>query len=300
MLENIDWIIIVVYLAISVYIGYYFKEQAGKSLTDFFLGGRNMPWYVAGISMVATTFAADTPLWVTEVIAQHGISGNWLWWNMLIGGMLTTFFFSKLWRRANILTELEFIELRYGGAPAKFLRGFKSVYMGLFLNVIIIGWVNFALMTILVVFFDIPGYDHTIPFYENQVLWYIGGAMVLVAFYSSLSGLKGVAITDTMQFFIAMIGCIVMAWYVLDTPEIGGIAGLKAKLPAWRFDFFPHLDTTGGVIETIGTYSITVGAFLTFGLVQWWASWYPGAEPGGGGYVAQRMMSTKNEKDSLK
>ena len=121
MLENIDWIIIVVYLAISVYIGYYFKEQAGKSLTDFFLGGRNMPWYVAGISMVATTFAADTPLWVTEVIAQHGISGNWLWWNMLIGGMLTTFFFSKLWRRANILTELEFIELRYGGAPAKFL-----------------------------------------------------------------------------------------------------------------------------------------------------------------------------------
>ncbi len=300
MLENIDWIIIVVYLAISVYIGYYFKEQAGKSLTDFFLGGRNMPWYVAGISMVATTFAADTPLWVTEVIAQHGISGNWLWWNMLIGGMLTTFFFSKLWRRANILTELEFIELRYGGAPAKFLRGFKSVYMGLFLNVIIIGWVNFALMTILVVFFDIPGYDHTIPFYENQVLWYIGGAMVLVAFYSSLSGLKGVAITDTMQFFIAMIGCIVMAWYVLDTPEIGGIAGLKAKLPAWRFDFFPQLDTSVGVIDTIGTYSITVGAFLTFGLVQWWASWYPGAEPGGGGYVAQRMMSTKNEKDSLK
>jgi len=299
MLENIDWIIIAVYLAISIYIGYHYREQAGKSLSDFFLGGRNMPWYVAGISMVATTFAADTPLWVTEVIAQHGISGNWLWWNMLIGGMLTTFFFSKLWRRANILTELEFIELRYGGAPAKFLRGFKSVYMGLFLNVIIIGWVNFALMTILSVFFDIPAYDKSIPFYENQILWYIGGAMVLVAFYSSLSGLKGVAITDTMQFFVAMIGCIVMAWYVLDTPEIGGMAGLKSKLPAWRFDFFPQLDTGGSVMETIGTYSITVGAFLTFGLVQWWASWYPGAEPGGGGYVAQRMMSTRSEKESL-
>ncbi|MBD78345.1 MAG: sodium:proline symporter [Crocinitomicaceae bacterium] len=299
MLENIDWIIIGVYLAISLYIGYHFKEQAGKSLTDFFLGGRNMPWYVAGISMVATTFAADTPLWVTEVIAQHGISGNWLWWNMLIGGMLTTFFFSRLWRRANILTELEFIELRYGGVPAKFLRGFKSVYMGLFLNVIIIGWVNFALMTILCVFFDIPTYDHTIPFYQNEILWYIGGAMVLVAFYSSLSGLKGVAITDTMQFFIAMIGCIVMAWFVLDTPEIGGVAGLKSKLPAWRFDFFPKLDTGNGVMDAVGTYSITIGAFLTFGLVQWWASWYPGAEPGGGGYVAQRMMSTKTEKESL-
>ncbi len=258
-----------------------------------------MPWYVAGISMVATTFAADTPLWVTEVIAQHGISGNWLWWNMLIGGMLTTFFFSRLWRRANILTELEFIELRYGGVPAKFLRGFKSVYMGLFLNVIIIGWVNFALMTILCVFFDIPTYDHTIPFYQNEILWYIGGAMVLVAFYSSLSGLKGVAITDTMQFFIAMIGCIVMAWFVLDTPEIGGVAGLKSKLPAWRFDFFPKLDTGNGVMDAVGTYSITIGAFLTFGLVQWWASWYPGAEPGGGGYVAQRMMSTKTEKESL-
>ena len=298
-LQTLDWIIIAVYFALSLFIGFWYREQAGKSLTDFFLGGRNMPWYVAGISMVATTFAADTPLWVTEVIAQHGISGNWLWWNMLIGGMLTTFFFSKLWRRANILTELEFIELRYGGAPAKFLRGFKSVYMGLFLNVIIIGWVNFALMTILSVFFDIPSYDHTIPFYENEVLWYIGGAMLLVAFYSSLSGLKGVAITDTMQFFIAMTGCIVMAFFVLDSPEIGGISGLKEKLPAWRFDFFPNLETGGSVADKIGTFSISIGAFLTFGLVQWWASWYPGAEPGGGGYVAQRMMSTRSEKESL-
>lgn len=298
-LQTLDWIIIAVYFALSLFIGFWYREQAGKSLTDFFLGGRNMPWYVAGISMVATTFAADTPLWVTEVIAQHGISGNWLWWNMLIGGMLTTFFFSKLWRRANILTELEFIELRYGGAPARFLRGFKSVYMGLFLNVIIIGWVNFALMTILSVFFDIPSYDHTIPFYQNEVLWYIGGAMLLVAFYSSLSGLKGVAITDTMQFFIAMTGCIVMAFFVLDSPEIGGITGLKEKLPAWRFDFFPNLETGGSVADKIGTFSISVGAFLTFGLVQWWASWYPGAEPGGGGYVAQRMMSTRSEKESL-
>ncbi|MGB0403410.1 MAG: sodium:solute symporter family protein [Salibacteraceae bacterium] len=298
MLETIDWVILIAYLAISIYIGFHFKNQAGKSLSDFFLGGRNMPWYVAGISMVATTFAADTPLWVTEVVAQNGISGNWLWWNMLIGGMLTTFFFSKLWRRANVLTELEFIELRYGGKPAKFLRGFKAAYMGLFLNVIIIGWVNFALMTILNIFFDIPAYDNSIPFYENEILWYIGGAMVLVAIYSSLSGLKGVAITDTLQFFIAMIGCIVMAWFVLDTPEIGGIAGLKEKLPAWRFSFFPKLET-GTISEGVGVFGISISAFLTFAMVQWWASWYPGAEPGGGGYVAQRMMSTKTEKDSL-
>ena len=298
-LQTLDWIIIACYFALSLFIGFWYRKQAGKSLTDFFLGGRNMPWYVAGISMVATTFAADTPLWVTEVIAQHGISGNWLWWNMLIGGMLTTFFFAKLWRRADILTELEFIELRYGGAPARFLRGFKSVYMGLFLNVIIIGWVNFALMTILSVFFDISFYDNTIPFYENQVLWYVGGAMLITAFYSSLSGLKGVAMTDTIQFIIAMGGCIIMAILVLNAPEVGGITGLKEKLPAWRFDFFPNLDTGGGIVEKIGTYSITVGAFLTFGMVQWWASWYPGAEPGGGGYVAQRMMSTRSEKESL-
>lgn len=298
MLETIDWVIVFAYLALSLFIGFRYKNSAGKSLSDFFLGGRNMPWYIAGVSMVATTFAADTPLWVTEVIAQHGVSGNWLWWNMLIGGMLTTFFFSRLWRRANILTELEFIELRYGGKPARFLRGFKSVYMGLFLNVIIIGWVNFALMTILTIFFDIPAYNHSIPFYQNTILWYIGGAMLLVAFYSSLSGLKGVAITDSIQFVIAMVGCIVMAWFVLDTPEVGGMEGLKNKLPAWRFSFFPDL-SSASVGETAGVFSITISAFLSFSLVQWWASWYPGAEPGGGGYVAQRMMSTKSEKDSL-
>ncbi|MFT5668865.1 MAG: SSS family solute:Na+ symporter, partial [Vicingaceae bacterium] len=154
-LALLDWIIIVAYLILAFGIGFLYKNQASKSLSDFFLGGRNLPWYIAGISMVATTFAADTPLWVTEVIAQHGVSGNWLWWNMLIGGMLTTFFFAKLWRRAEVVTELEFIELRYSGQPAAFLRGFKSVYMGIFLNAIVIGWVNVALASILKVFFDI-------------------------------------------------------------------------------------------------------------------------------------------------
>lgn len=285
----LDWAIIFSYLALMVFIGFYFKNQAGKSLADFFLGGRNLPWYVAGVSMVATTFAADTPLWVTEKVAQHGVSGNWLWWNMLIGGMLTTFFFAKLWRRAEILTELELIEIRYSGKAASFLRGFKAVYMGVFLNAVIIGWVNAALATILVVFFDLP---------ESQVIWYVASAMVLVAVYSTLSGFLGVAVTDFVQFFVAMAGCIILAIVVVNTEEVGGISGLKEKLPEWRFDFFPKI-SEDSLSETIGTYSVTLGAFLTFGLVQWWASWYPGAEPGGGGYIAQRMMSAKDEKNAV-
>tara|TARA_R110002050_G_scaffold180471_1_gene314082 strand:+ start:2971 stop:4737 length:1767 start_codon:yes stop_codon:yes gene_type:complete len=288
-LEFIDWLIIVVYLLIAIGIGFYYRNQAGKSLTDYFLGGRNLPWYIAGISMVATTFAADTPLWVTERIAKNGISGNWLWWNMLIGGMLTTFFFARLWRRADIVTELEFIELRYSGKAAAFLRAFKSIYMGIFLNAIIIGWVNVALASILKSFFDIP---------ENELFYYVLGAMLVVVLYSSLSGLMGVAITDFFQFFIAMIGCTVLAVVVLNTEKVGGMAGLKEQLPAWRFDFFPKIGKSN-LVDDIGTYSVTIGAFLSFSLVQWWASWYPGAEPGGGGYIAQRMMSTKSEKDAV-
>jgi len=288
-LAPLDWIIIIAYLILAFSIGIFYKTQASKSLSDFFLGGRNLPWYIAGISMVATTFAADTPLLVTELIAQNGVSGNWLWWNMLIGGMLTTFFFAKLWRRSEVVTELEFVELRYSGKAAAFLRGFKSVYMGLFLNVIVIGWVNVALASILKVFFDIP---------DETVIWVIAGAMVFVAIYSSLSGLMGVAMTDFVQFFIAMTGCIILAVVVLNTDKVGGITGLKEQLPAWRFNFFPTINS-GSVVNDIGTFSVTVAAFLTFGLVQWWASWYPGAEPGGGGYIAQRMMSAKDEKNAI-
>lgn len=289
-LHYIDWIIIIAYLLLSLGIGLYYRSIASKDLSQFFLGGRNLPWYIAGISMVATTFAADTPLWVTEKIAQHGVSGNWLWWNMLIGGMLTTFFFARLWRRADVLTELELIEIRYSGKAAAFLRGFKALYMGIFLNVVIIGWVNAALASILIVFFDIP---------EDQILYIIGIAMIIVAIYSMLSGFLGVAITDTIQFVIAMTGCIILAVVVLNTEKVGGIDGLKAQLPAWRFDFFPKIGEGESTLDTIGTYSISIGAFLTFGLVQWWASWYPGAEPGGGGYIAQRMMSAKDEKNAV-
>ena len=288
-LHPLDWSIIALFLIISLLVGLKFRARASKSLSEFFLGGRNLPWYIAGISMVATTFAADTPLAVTELVANNGIAGNWLWWNMLFGGMLTTFFFARLWRRANILTELELIEMRYSGLEAAFLRGFKSIYMGLFMNTLIIGWVNVAMLSILTVFFDIP---------ESEVIWYAGVAMLIAALYSVLSGLWGVAITDVIQFVIAMTGCIILAFLVVNSEEIGGISGLKERLPAESLKFFPTLKGSTAS-EVVSTLSLSIGAFLAYVSVQWWASWYPGAEPGGGGYIAQRMMSTKNEKHSI-
>lgn len=287
MLNLTDWIIILGYLALSLWIGWTYRKSAGKSLADFFLSGRNLPWYVAGISMVATTFAADTPLLVAELISSNGISGNWLWWNMLIGGMLTTFFFAPLWRRANILTELEFIELRYSGLAAKILRAFKSVYMGVFLNAVVIGWVNVALIKILKVFF---GFD------SNELLLIVFAAMGFVAFYSALAGLRGVVVNDMIQFVIAMTGCIILAIIVLNLEVVGGISGLKEQLPSWRFDFLPVISQDTDMVEV---FSLSIGTFLTMSLVQWWASWYPGAEPGGGGYIAQRIMSAKDEKNAV-
>ncbi|UII31798.1 Na+:solute symporter [Fulvivirga ulvae] len=285
-LALLDYIIIAAFFLLSLAVGLKFRKQAGKDISSFFLGGRNLPWYIAGISMVATTFAADTPLAVTELVAQNGIAGNWLWWNMLAGGMLTTFFFAKYWRRAEVLTDIEFIEMRYSGKPASFLRGFRALYFGVFMNVLIIGWVNVALMSLLKVFFDIP---------ENQLLWYVAGAMVIVVIYSAMSGLLGVAFTDVIQFVIAMTGSIILAFLVLNSDRIGGMDGLKANLPEGTLDFFPHVGSQGsGSMLALG-----LGSFLAFIGFQWWASWYPGAEPGGGGYIAQRMMSTKTEKDAV-
>jgi Na+/proline symporter len=289
-LDPIDWIIIVLYLLLSLAIGLYFKNKASTSMTDFFLGGRSLPWWIAGTSMVATTFAADTPLAVNELVGQSGISGNWLWWNFLFGGMLTTFFFSRLWRRAEVLTEVELIEFRYGGKPAAFLRGFKSIYLGLFMNSIIVGWVNVALIAILKIFFGIS---------DEYALYYVAGAMILTSIYSAMSGLWGVAITDMVQFVIAMTGCIILAVLVLASDKIGGIDGLKAQLPSWSMEFFPRIGTPNSAGQVASTLTISLGTFLAYISVQWWASWYPGAEPGGGGYIAQRMMSAKNEKHSI-
>jgi len=241
--------------------------------------------------MVATTFAADTPLAVTELVGQNGIAGNWLWWNMMIGGMLTVFFFARLWRRANILTDVEFIELRYSGKAASFLRGFKAIYLGFFMNIIIMGWVNLALGKILKGMFPDQIND-------SNVMFFILGIMIITAVISAMAGLWGVAVTDAFQFVIKMTGCIILAILVVNSDKVGGIAGLQAKLPDWALRFTPQIggDSTTG---TGGILMMSVSTFLAYIGVQWWASWYPGAEPGGGGYVAQRMMSAKNEKHSL-
>lgn len=286
-MDFLDWLLVLSYFIVSIAIGLYYSRRAGTSTHEFFLSGRTLPWWLAGTSMVATTFAADTPLAVTELVAKNGIAGNWLWWSFVFGGMLTVFFFARLWRRAGVMTDVEFIELRYSGKPAAFLRGFRALYLGLFMNCIIMGWVNVAMGSILQGLFGIQ---------QSEVVYYVAGCMLVVALYSALSGLWGVAVTDAFQFVVAMAGTIILAVVVINTPDVGGIAGLRANLPAWRFDFFPSVGDSGVVIQGL---SLSFVAFLAFVGVQWWASWYPGAEPGGGGYVAQRMMSAKDEKHSL-
>ncbi len=292
-LNWIDWAVIIAFLLVSLGIGLRYAKQAGKGVENFFLGGRNLPWWIAGTSMVATTFAADTPLLVTELVAKNGISGNWLWWNFLIGGMLSTFFFADLWRRANIITDVELVEKRYSGKPAAFLRGFKAIYLGIFMNAVIIAWVNLALGALLKIFFNIPDYE---------LLWWVGAAMLMVVAYSSLSGLMGVAITDFVQFILAMSGCILLAVLIVGSEKIGGISGMKAQLPEWTLHFFPSLDfsSSSAAGMTAKAFSLGLGSFLAYVGMQWWASWYPGAEPGGGGYIAQRMMSAKNEEHAVK
>ncbi|MFQ6676221.1 MAG: sodium:solute symporter family protein, partial [Fidelibacterota bacterium] len=297
-----DWIIILSYLILSMGIALFFSRRAGRNTGEFFLTGRNLPWFVAGTTMVATTFAADTPLAVTELVAKNGVAGNWLWWNMLFGGMLTVFFFARFWRRAGIMTDVEFAEIRYSGKPAAFLRGFRALYLGLFMNIIIMGWVNLAMVKILTVMFPgltFFGYSQ-VSFlglqFGSHLLW-VGVLMAFVAVYASLSGLWGVSVTDVLQFFLAMTGTIVLAVIAVNIPEVGGLSGMKEKLPEWVFRFTPSVGS--GQPSVGGALSLTVLGFVAYLGVQWWASWYPGAEPGGGGYVAQRMMSARNEKHSL-
>ncbi|MBN1597656.1 MAG: Na+:solute symporter [Bacteroidales bacterium] len=304
-ISSFDWLIIGLYFLISIGIGILMSKRAGRSTGDFFLSGRKLPWYIAGTSMVATTFAADTPLAVTELVAQNGIAGNWLWWNMLFGGMLTVFFFAKLWRRANILTDAEFVSIRYDGKPANFLRGFRAIYIGIFMNVIVMAWVNLAMLKILKVMF--PGLTffgiesvHFLGAELSAHIIYVGLLLLFVAIYSALSGLWGVSITDTFQFIMAMTGSIALAIFALK--EIGGIESLKNSLSEskWVFEFLPAVGKEAGTgISSTGLLKMSITALVAYLGVQWWASWYPGAEPGGGGYVAQRMMSAKDEKNSL-
>jgi len=287
-LNALDWSVIVLFFLIIFGIALYYTRKAGKDTSQFFLSGRNMPWYIAGTAMVATTFAADTPLAVTELVARNGIAGNWLWWNMAIGGMLTVFFFARLWRRSGVMTDVEFVELRYSGKPAAWLRGFRALYLGLFMNAIVLGWVHSAMEKIFRVV--LPEFD---PFLLVTV------CALIIAVYASASGLLGTARTDSFQFLFAMAGCTILAVLVVRLPQVGGMTAMTDKLAPQVLDFFPRigeLDVSG---VTGGVLALTIGAFVAHVGLQWWSSWYPGADPGGGGYVAQRMMSAKDEKHSL-
>ena len=287
-IQTLDIVIIAAYFLIVFSIAAYYTRRAGKDTGEFFLSGRNLPWYIAGTAMVATTFAADTPLAVTELVAKNGIAGNWLWWNMAIGATLTVFFFAKLWRRAEIMTDVEFVELRYSGKAAAALRGFRALYLGLLMNAIVMGWVNKAMQII---------FHVTFPEINSFLLVVI--AAFIIAIYSSASGLLGTARTDSFQFVFAMAGCIILAVIVLNLPQVGGLVSLKEKLSPQVTNFLPKIGemSAGGV--TAGVLAIPIGAFLAYVLLQWWSSWYPGSDPGGGGYIAQRMMSAKDEKHSL-
>ncbi len=287
-IQILDIVVIVLFFVVVFSIAAYYTRRAGKDTGEFFLSGRNLPWYIAGTAMVATTFAADTPLAVTELVARNGIAGNWLWWNMAIGAMLTVFFFAKLWRRANIMTDVEFVEIRYSGKAAAVLRGFRAIYLGLFMNAIVMGWVNKAMEKIFHV--TIPGID---PFLLVVI------AAAIIAIYASASGLLGTARTDSFQFLFAMTGCIILAVIVVNLPQVGGIVALKDKLAPQVLDFLPKVGKISAEGITGGVLAIPVGAFFAYIGLQWWSSWYPGSDPGGGGYVAQRMMSAKDEKHSL-
>ncbi|MFO0915542.1 MAG: sodium:solute symporter family protein [Pirellulales bacterium] len=286
-LTAIDYGIIGLYFLICLLVGLVFTSRAGKSLSEYFVSGRQFPWWVAGTSMVATTFAADTPLVVTGLVIQQGVAGNWFWWSLAISGSLTVFLFAKLWRRSEVLTDVELIELRYGGAPAAFLRGFRACYVAVVVNSVIIAWVTSAMLKIV---------KDTMPAAWVQSAgdwWIIAALLAMVGFYSTLSGLWGVALTDVIQFVIAIGGCIALAVFAVQ--HVGGIESLQQKVidvaGPGHLSFIPDLTSPDSPLPW--------HIFVLLICVQWWATWFPGAEPGGGGYVVQRMNSCINEKHAV-
>ena len=277
-LSTLDWSILIVFFVILLSIGFFASKKAGKSVNEFFLSGRNMPWWLLGISMVATTFSADTPNLVTDIVRTNGVSGNWVWWAFLLTGMLTVFVYAKLWRRSEVLTDLEFYELRYGGKGAAFLRGFRAVYLGVFFNIMIMASVCLAGIKIGSVMLGLT---------PTQTLLIASSVTVL---YSSLGGLKGVILTDFFQFTLAMIATFWAAAVIVNLPEVGGLGELISHP-----EILPKLD----LIPDISDRELFLVVFLLPIAVQWWSVWYPGAEPGGGGYVAQRMLSAKDENHAV-
>lgn len=277
-LDQLDWAIIVAFFVVTLVIGLWVSRKAGSSTSEFFLSGRNMPWWLLGVSMVATTFSADTPNLVTDIVRQNGVSGNWVWWAFLLTGMLTVFVYAKLWRRSKVMTDLEFYELRYSGKEAAFLRGFRAIYLGVFFNIMIMASVSLAAIKIGGVMLGLT---------PVQTLLI---ASVVTVIYSSLGGLRGVIITDFIQFGIAMIGAVWAANVVLHLPKVNGLGNLLTH---------ENVVSKLNMLPDFNSFETLVPVFILPLAVQWWSVWYPGAEPGGGGYIAQRMLSAKSEKHAM-
>ncbi|MDP9203341.1 MAG: sodium:proline symporter, partial [Gemmatimonadota bacterium] len=298
-LTAIDWAIVAAYFILSVGIGLYFTKRGGESLNEYFLSGRQVTWWLAGASMVATTFAADTPLVVTGLVSAHGVAGNWLWWNMLMSGMLTVFFFARLWRRAHVMTDVEFAEIRYSGRPAAVLRGFRALYLAIPINLIILGWVTKAMIKILTISLglrDVSILGFNVP---GEIIA-VGICFIITVAYSAGAGMWAVLWTDLVQFVIKMSAVIVLAVYAVRA--VGGMDNLKAGLTTHfgsadaALSVLPVKVTPTGIEAYAWMPLLALAVFLS---VQWWAAWYPGAEPGGGGYVAQRIFSAKTERDGV-
>jgi SSS family solute:Na+ symporter len=277
-LQGIDWVVVAVYGAASLVIGLVFTKRAGRNLEQYFLSGRKLPWWLLGTSMVATTFSTDTPNLVTDMVRTGGVSMNWLWWAFLITGMLTVFFYAKLWRRSGALTDINFYELRYSGAPAAFLRGFRAIYLGVFFNIMIMATVTLAAIKIAGVLLGLDPY-------MTVVL-----AALITMVYSTTAGLWGVVVTDFFQFVLAMIGSLTAAYYAVSQPSVGGLGGLMSSpLVKGKLPLLPDFSDATAVLAVL----------IVPLAVQWWSTWYPGSEPGGGGYIAQRMLAARNEKQAM-
>ncbi|MAM64322.1 MAG: Na+:solute symporter, partial [Candidatus Marinimicrobia bacterium] len=277
-LSTLDWIIVFSYFTLSLFVGVWASKQAGRDTKSFFLAGRNMPWWLLGVSMVATTFSTDTPNLVTDLVRQNGVSGNWGWWAFLLTGMLTVFVYAKLWHRSGVLTDIEFYELRYSGKAAAFLRGFRALYLGLVFNVLVMGAVSLAAIKFGEIVLGWPGW----------LTLTIACSITLA--YSTLGGLKAVIITDFVQFILAMTGSILAMLYILSLDEIGGLSELLTH---------NNVVDKLALIPDLSNPDVWVPVLLVPLAVQWWASYYPGSEPGGGGYIAQRMFSAKDEQNAV-
>ncbi|MDQ1349826.1 MAG: solute:Na+ symporter, family, partial [Acidobacteriota bacterium] len=278
LLNTGDWIYIIGFFVLSLVIGLVVMKRAGKSSEEYFAGGKNMPWWLLGVSMVATTFSTDTPNLVTDIVRNNGVSGNWVWWAFLVTGMATVFIYAKLWKRSDVLTDNEFYELRYSGKTAVFLRGFRALYLGIFYNVMVMAVVSLAAIKIGVILLNISP--------EATII--VCGTITVI--YSVLGGFRSVLVTDLFQFVVAMFGAVVVAAAAVGLPQVGGLSKLLAH------------DAVKGKLAILPDFSATnvlMAVFVIPLAVQWWAAWYPGAEPGGGGYVAQRMFAAKDEKNAV-